>query len=113
MFSPICCLSQKNEAERAELPGQIGELQAEAGRLTEQLQAAESALEALDKDCRGEREDVTRQQQVRLMVHGVQLMRIEVHPARHGSGRSHSPAADFFCAAVLCLTPTTQCQMFR
>ena len=56
---------QRNEAERAELPGQIEELQAEAGRLGGELQAAEAAAEALDGDCRGEREDITRQQQAR------------------------------------------------
>ena len=54
---------QRNEAERAELPAQIEELQAAAGRLGGELAAAEEALEALDADCRGEREDVTRQQQ--------------------------------------------------
>ncbi len=56
---------QRNEAERAELPGQIEELQAEAGRLGGELQAAEAAAEALDDDCRGERENITRQQQAR------------------------------------------------
>jgi predicted nucleic acid-binding Zn-ribbon protein len=57
-------LLQTNETQRDELPGEIQQLQSRCSDIGQLLVDAEKKLEALNDDCRGDREAIVRQQQV-------------------------------------------------